>query len=124
MITYSQFKPTSFDSHISLEGKESWFVFPCARNRDSDSLEESNFHCGLEKLGGEGEDVEVHRFGHWANGWFEIIVIRPKTEAAKSAVKLESKLEDYPLLNEDDYCERRYEAGEYDEEAGEFKETF
>ena len=98
-------------------------MFPCGRNRDSDLLEESNFACALKELGGEGENVEVHRFGHWASGWFEILIVNPNTEAAKEALRLEEKLNNYPVLDEDDFSQRRYDAGEYDEEVQEFKES-
>ena len=113
MKTYKEFRPTGFDSHIEIPGdedRESWLVLPCGRNRDSDCLDESNFHSALKSLEGEGEDVEVHRFGHWACGWFEIIIARPDTKAAKEAADIEAALADYPILDENDYSERETEA--------------
>jgi len=50
--------------------------------------------------------VEVHRFGHWACGWFEIILVRPDTNAAKTAEEIEAALADYPILDECDHSER------------------
>jgi hypothetical protein len=108
MKTYSQFRPTGFDSTgLGLPERQSWLVLPCGRNRDSDCLTESNFHTALALLGGESESVEVHRFGHWANGWFEIIIVDP-TDAARvsTAQEIESSLDDYPILDENDFSER------------------
>jgi hypothetical protein len=53
--------------------------------------------------------VEVHRFGHWSPGWFEIILVRPGTAAAEVAVEIEERLEDYPLLDEEDFSRREWE---------------
>jgi hypothetical protein len=106
MQKFSEFRPTRYDSHITVEGKEDWLVLPCTRNRDSECLDESNFHTALQELGGEGDDVEIHRFSHWGPGWFELILIRSGTEAEKIALQIESKLENYPILNEDDLGER------------------
>lgn len=106
MKRYSEFKPTRFDSHIRLDSLEDWLVVPCARNRDSECADESNFAVALEMLGGEGDNVEVHRFGHWANGWFELILVRPGSAAEKVAAEIEESLENYPLLSDDDYSER------------------
>lgn len=110
METYAKFAPTSVDpAGAFLEERQDWFVAPVSRTRDSDCLSESNFDAALEALGGESEDVEVHRFGHWGPGWFEIILVRPGSPAESIAVDLERRLEDYPVLAEDDYCEREME---------------
>jgi hypothetical protein len=106
MQSYSEFCPTGFDSHITLDSIEDWLIVPCSRNRDSECLDESNFHSALEMLGGEGDDVQLHRFGHWASGWFELILVRPNTAAAKEAEEIETSLAQYPVLNDDDFSER------------------
>lgn len=117
MQRYHEFQPSAFDSRSNfmafdaeaLDSIEDWLVLPCSRNRDSDVLSESNFACALESLGGEGKDVQVHRFGHWACGWYEIIVVRPDTKAAEHAEEIEAALSDYPILDESDYSERETE---------------
>ena len=38
MQTYSEFRPSAFDSHIELEDRENWIVLPLAQTRDSDVL--------------------------------------------------------------------------------------
>jgi hypothetical protein len=110
MITYRQFKPTQFDTHIDMEEREEWLVIPCGHNRDSDCLTESNFYSALSMLGGESETVEIHRFGHWGPGWFEILLVDPNSPAATIAQQIEDSLEGYPVLDEDDYCCRENEA--------------
>jgi len=65
MQTYSQYAPTGFDrSRAFLSDRQAWLVVPVSRNRDSNTLAESNFDAALEMLGGESDTVEVHRFGH------------------------------------------------------------
>ena len=116
MILYKDFSPSRFDPKgLSLEDKQEWLVLPCAHNRDSDCLTESNFYVAekmLEKIDPEGNDHSNERFGHWANGWFEIIVVRPNTPAAKEAERIQEKLNDYPVLDEDDFSEREYKAAQ------------
>ena len=106
MKTYSGFRPTGFDSHITVEPRETWYVVPTPRNRDSDCLQESNFDAALKRLGGESETVEVHRFGHWTCGWFEIIIVAPSSDAYRLACEIEASLEDYPILDENDFSEK------------------
>ena len=107
MIPYSKHRPTQYDRHLPLEDREHWLVFPVSRTRDSNPLEESNFAVALQTLGGEGETVEVHRFGHWGPGWYDIILIDPadglRVEAAE---KMIDDLDTYPVLDDDDLCAR------------------
>ena len=111
MQRYKEFRPTGFDCKgLALDDRQEWFVLPCGRNRDSGCLDESNFACALKSLGGESDDVEVHRFGHWACGWFEIIIVRPESAAEKEARDIEAALADYVVLDESDFSEREYEA--------------
>lgn len=78
------------------------------RNRDSDILQESNFTVALEALGGESETVQVHRFGHWACGWIELILIQPGTEGVQLADDMLLRIEDYPVLDEEHYSSMEY----------------
>lgn len=111
MQTYSKFRPTQFDSAGAfLPDQADWLVVPCGQNRDSGQLDQSNFAAALALLGGESEDVEVHSFNHWACGWFEIIIVRPGTLAADLAETIEGRLEDYPVLDEEDLSSREWEA--------------
>jgi hypothetical protein len=111
MQTYSQFRPTAFDSRgICLPEKQAWLVAPCSVNRDSDVLTRSNWQCQLRALGGESETVEVHRFGHWGPGWFEIVIIDPAaTDKVKIAEEIEAALEGYPVIDEQHFSELEME---------------
>jgi hypothetical protein len=91
------------------------------RSRDAGLLEESNceqIKKGLEPFT-EGDDpavwFETHR--HWAVGWLEAAVVRvfdPQTRAVTAAFeefcRIKERLDDYPILNEQDYTEREFEA--------------
>ena len=116
MRTYKEYSPTGFDpSGAFLPDRQSWLVAPAGQTRDSGCLDQSNFAQFLEAVGGESETVEVHRFGYWGPGWFEIILIDPANESAvKAAEDCEAALADYPILNEEDYSARQWNrAGEY-----------
>lgn len=108
LTRYGDFSPTSFDhAGAFLPDRQDWFVAPVSRNRDSQSLAESNFAAALETLGGESETVEVHRFGHWGPGWFEIILVHPSRFADAQAIA--DRLEIYPILDEEDVSAREWE---------------
>lgn len=110
MQKYQQFRPTALDSHINLDNRENWLVLSFTQNRDSECLDRSNFLQALEALGGESGSVEVHRFGHWANGWFELILIDPNCESTvKIAYELERWIENYPVLNDEHFSELEHE---------------
>ena len=108
MEKYKNFKPTGFDPPgYFLEDKQEWFVVPVGQNRDSGELAESNFKTALEMLGGESDSVEVHRFGHWGPGWFEIIIVDNNSpEKVKILEQIEFSLENYPILDEEDFYQR------------------
>lgn len=109
--TYRDYRPTAFDPRgLGLDDRQTWLVAGVIQTRDSGVLDQSNFACYLAGLGGESKTVEVHRFGHWGPGWFEIILIDPNSPAAETARELEASLEDYPVLDEMDWSRREYEA--------------
>lgn len=112
MKTYAEHRPTEFDPAGAFieDGRKQWLVAPVMRHRDSTPAEESNFEAALGLMGGEGEDVEVHRFGHWGHGWYEIALVRPGTDAALAAGRVEARLADYGLLDEDDLSAREMES--------------
>jgi hypothetical protein len=113
MQQYGDYQPTGFDSKGAyLDDQQDWYVVPVSRTRDTGPLEESNFESALEILGGERTNiVEVHRFGHWGPGWFEIIIVNPRAgKTMKKALSIEASLEDYPILDEEDWSEREWEA--------------
>jgi len=112
--TYSDFQPTGFDA----KGLHSDDIGPArillSVNRDSDCLEQSNFYCALTVLGGESEHVQIHRFGHWGCGWFDLLLIMETAtdETKEIAGGIACSLADYPVLDDDDHSAR--EQGEAD----------
>lgn len=109
MDTYARYRPTTHDTAgLALPDRQHWLVAPVTRNRDDgEPLTESNWATFLTRLGGEGNTVEVHRFGHWACGWLEIILVDPAdTERVKLAGDMANALSDYPVLDENDWSER------------------
>lgn len=123
MQRYAEFQPTGFDARglnartmgaEDDEDRSEWRVLPVMQTRDSGCLDRSNFRSALRELGGEGEDVEVHRFGHWGPGWFEIIIVRPGSAAETTAEEIANALEDYPVVSDEDHSALEWEtAAEY-----------
>lgn len=106
--TYAEFSPTSLDSHITLDNREQWIVAPCSINRDTcDPLELSNWETLQAILDDASAEYEIHRFNHWANGWFELILVAP--EFAHIVDEIESRLENYPILDEEHYSNKEHE---------------
>lgn len=115
------------DSYDNYSGPDLGdLVVVAGRNRDSETLTESNFASALEMLGGESDTVQVHRFGHWGCGWFELILVDPKDEMAlQIAYNIQQALADYPVLDDSDYSERESEQTNetLDNNGGEFRST-
>lgn len=89
---------------------EGYYVF-LGQDRDSEVLTRSNFRSALAELGGEiGKnddgisEVTVVRERHWACGWVEWIAIHESAvEKIVIAEKILERLENYPVVNEDDF---------------------
>jgi len=113
MRTYKTHQPTRYDATglgADRLGIGDWLVAPVSQTRDSGTIDRSNFRVCLRQLGGESDTVQVHRFGHWGPGWYEIIVIDPADETAvAAAVGIETRLADYPILDEDDHSELEHQ---------------
>lgn len=107
-MRYSEFRPTQFDHHIDLDDRENWLVLPASINRDTeDPVTLSNWRVAIAELENESVKHEIHRFGHWGHGWFEIIIVHP--EHSTFVENMESALADYAVLDEDDLCEVEHE---------------
>lgn len=103
---------TAFDSRENYAGEDLSHMLQLGvmRHRDADCLSESNFAVALERLGGESETVQVHRFGHWAFGWYELILIDPSdARAVAEGEAIERAIADYPLLDEEDFSRREWD---------------
>jgi hypothetical protein len=111
LTTYKEFRPTAFDSAGAfLPDRQDWYVAPVSQTRDSGPLDQSNFQTFTalltDRVGPEGATWEIHRFGHWGPGWFEVVIVQPGTAAFDAAVDAATSLLDYPVLDENDWCER------------------
>lgn len=103
---YSEWAPTTFDRkglNGDSEGISNWYVMPTMRTRDSEALDLSNFAVALERLGGESDTVQIHRFKHWACGWFEIILVHPDHYSVAETICTD--FDDYPILDEMHYAQ-------------------
>lgn len=100
---------------------EGWYVF-LVQHRDSDCLTRSNFRCALKALEAimspdsvpndpdESATVLVVQENHWAVGWVEWIAVHPSdVKAVALAEEMEARLENYPILDEDDFSELEME---------------
>ena len=108
MRTYAEFQPTGMDPKgLGLNGRQHWLVAPCGTNRDADVLTRANWHAlqdllealpRRKKLGHDVTDWELHRFGHWGCGWFEIIIVRPRSPAQELCQSIADGLANYPVV--------------------------
>ena len=91
------------------------------QSRDSDALERSNWDVVTkaltEKFGEESEENGwmIERERHWAVGWVETITIKlvnkgnEPTPQALMVTEFHCSKEDYPILDETDFCEKERE---------------
>lgn len=107
---FKDYRPTQFDGHIRVDEIEE-FIVVIERNRDSNILDNCNFEEVLKHFGGETpERVEVHRFGHWGCGWFELLLVHP--DLAEKAAEVVCSLANYPVWDDEAYSLRQLEAAE------------
>ena len=128
----------SFAWHDRPDESEIWAVI-YTHQRDSGLLDQSNADAIAKELEpfteGDSPDVVSERHSHWAVGWVEGYAIRvyrqehiPSdgfadggefyseeecleiTDAFKAYCALQASLQDYPVLDEEDYSRREYEA--------------
>tara|TARA_B100000745_G_scaffold271852_1_gene199463 strand:+ start:781 stop:1314 length:534 start_codon:yes stop_codon:yes gene_type:complete len=95
--------------HVDTDNQSDWEILPVALSRDSGLVDTSNWDTAVGDLK-ELDGFDIHRFNHWACGWYEIIIVRPGSEAYTRALELVESLENYPLLDEEDHNNREYEA--------------
>lgn len=89
---------------------DDWLVTPFGRNRDSCHLTVSNHETVVELLKAaepEGaDDYQVLRFGHWACGWVDQVVVRPGTPCATVIEEQMARYESCPVLDDEDFSRR------------------
>lgn len=110
--------PTGWDSAANYAGEDlsDFYVAPAGINRDtSDALALSNWRVLWRELEPllQHECSGIHRFGHWACGWYELILIHESESAAlQVADESAAALADYPVLDESDLSAAEHEAEE------------
>ncbi|HUU88864.1 MAG TPA: hypothetical protein VMX17_14085 [Candidatus Glassbacteria bacterium] len=101
-----------------LDDPDNWTIIN-TNSRDSDLLTQSNAAAISEEMGKfPEEDACAHGASHWAVGWVEGWEVRVFQNEAKTKVteafaeicKLNDALSDYPVLDEEDFSKREYEA--------------
>lgn len=106
---------TLMNHYLLREDYGDFFIVPVFITRDSNCLEESNYRCAKEAIWKEsshGETTELS-FGHWGYGWFNMMVVHPDdVPGVATAVKIACALEDYPVLNEEDYSSQEHDAAQ------------
>jgi len=114
MPEFAHLKP--YTRPDSYAGPDYYDYYPVlGQSRVSSALEQSNFICGLELLGGESDTVIVIHDSHWAVGWVETLYVH-KSDHARLLIadRMLDDLEQYPVVNEDHFCELEHEqASEY-----------
>jgi hypothetical protein len=105
--------PSGFDSLANYLGdipEPHWLVV-LTRSRDSNTLGNCNWECAVRDIEREcePEDYEVFRFGHWGCGWWEALCVREGSDAEQVGFEIECALSDYPVLDDEAYCQAQYE---------------
>jgi hypothetical protein len=115
---WRSFSDFGWSRQYEIDDLDNWAIF-YTHNRDSRLLEESNADAINEAMepftDGDDPDVVMESHSHWAVGHvdgFSMRVYRAGviTEAFKTYHELMQQLEDYPILDEEAYSNREYEA--------------
>jgi hypothetical protein len=96
--------PSGYDSHANYIGPTEFpgLLVVLTRIRDEECLGQANWESAFAMLGGkETDDVVIHRFGHWACGWWEALCVREGSEAHTIALDIENRLVGYPVLDDE-----------------------
>jgi hypothetical protein len=108
----------SWHRQHELESPDDWAIV-YTHNRDSGLLDQSNAAAIAEALKpftkGQDPDVVAEHHTSWLCGWVDGLSIKVFkrgriTRAFRTYFDLQQRLNDYPLLDEDDYSNRVYEA--------------
>lgn len=96
-------------SSVYYGESQNWLVV-ATRHRDSDLLTESNWECILRDLGGESENVHIERASCSMVGWIEYLIVNPNDKKlVELGEKIEKKLDDYPVYNENHWSEKEFD---------------
>jgi hypothetical protein len=103
-------QPHNFGYHGELD-LSVWGFTPFTMNRDSDILAQSNFKTALAIIKKVAPKyVEVMHTRHWAVGWLDHIMVKTTSKKAMTACfDLYTRLQNYPILDEEDLSRREVE---------------
>lgn len=101
----------------SPEDEDTWTIIS-PEHRDSTLIDKSNSEAIQAALGADefSDDVIIGSATHWAVGWVTHICIRVYdaagniTPAFRELVDIQLRLQEYPVLDDEDYSRREYEA--------------
>lgn len=110
------------DSFAYWGDRPDWLV-AYSQHRDSDCLERSNFRSFARELGlmvgeplsdgssrsGDTEDAAIESCSHFLVGWVEYLLVRPGSEAETAADAMLARLDDYPVVDDEDWSNLEHE---------------
>jgi hypothetical protein len=101
---FADWAPSPLDPKgACLDDRQSWVVSPFRIDGGTEEpLALSNYRSALARIGGEGPDVEVHRFKHWGPGWVEFVLVRPFSEAEGKLEQVVEAWRRYPVIDGQD----------------------
>lgn len=115
-------RPSDFGYFGNLDMFKTWSLGPIIEHRDSTLIDQSNaseIKKIFESHSEHESDWAITSYNHWAVGWVDHLSLRVYKRVLHTLVPckvlsvwqdIEDRLADYPLLNEDDYSEREYNA--------------
>lgn len=116
---WRRFDSFAWHARHDLEDADKWCIVYTS-NRDSRLLDESNAAAIAKILApyleADEPDIVAERHSHWAVGYVDGYAIRVYdasgnvTPAFRAWCDIVASLDDYPLLDEEDYSRREYEA--------------
>jgi hypothetical protein len=115
---WQRFECFIWDRKRDLDDPDNWSII-YTHNRDSGLLDQSNADAIAEAMepltDGDDPDVVMESHSHWAVGHIDGFSIRVYrngaiTDAFKTYHDLMEQMDGYPILNEEDYSNREYEA--------------
>ena len=116
---WRKFSCFAWSRGYDLDDADRWAIFYTS-NRDAGLLDQSNSDQIAKLLApfaeGDDPDVVFESHSHWAVGHVDGFSIRVHgkdgriTQAFKEFCGIKQKLDDYPILNEEDYSQREYQA--------------
>lgn len=107
--TYANAESFALSSELRDACADWLMLLPVSITRDAQPIDQSNFVAAQCILDEAGAEYQIVRFGHWAVGWVEHILVAPSEPGLTVAGEIVCALADYPILDEADLSERETE---------------